>query len=109
MFCDIMYGMKRNILFLMIATLAFAGCRSNDAPVNNIEYDDCINCAGVQMVKYSMPNGNDLKLETDHHVIEIEAVPGKSYDYYVWTGEKTYDDDPDLVIQDGNASVLVAE
>ena len=93
----------------MIAALAIAGCRSDEAPVNVPEYDDCIDCGGVQMVKYSMPNGNDLKLETAHHVIEIEAEPGKSYDYYVWTGEKTYQDDPDLVVQDGVASVLVAE
>ena len=101
--------MKRNVLFLLSAALAFAGCRSDDAPVDNIEYDDCINCAGVQMVKYSMPNGNDLKLETSRQVIEIEAQPGKSYDYYVWVGDKTYDDDPDLGVQDGAASVLVSE
>lgn len=101
--------MKRNVLFLLIAVLAVAGCRSNDAPVDTMEYDDCINCAGVQMVKYSMPNGNDLKLETPRQVIEIEAQPGKSYDYYVWVGDKTYDDDPDLVVQDGAASVLVTK
>ena len=98
--------MKRNILFLLVAAFAFAGCRSNDAPV---EYDDCINCDGANVVQYSMPNGNDLKLETAHHVIEIQAQPGKQYDYYVWTGEKSYNDDPDLVVQDGVASVLVED
>ena len=96
--------MKRSTLFLLIATAAVAGCRSNDAPV---EYNDCINCGDVNVVQYSMPNGNDLKLETAHHVIEIAAQPGKQYDYYVWTGEKTYADDPDLVIQDGAPSVLI--
>lgn len=101
--------MKRNILFLLIAALAVAGCWSDSAPVDNIEYDDCINCDGTQMVKYSMPNGNDLKLETAHHVINVESQPGKQYDYYVWTGEKTYNDDPDLVVEDGVASVLVKE
>jgi len=101
--------MKRNILFLLIAVLAVAGCRSDNAPADAVEYDDCINCAGVQMVKYSMPNGNDLKLETARQVIEIEAQPGQSYDYYVWVGKKSYDDDPDLVVQDGAASVLVSE
>ena len=101
--------MKRNILFLLVAALAFAGCRSNDAPVDNVEYIDCVNCNGVSVVQYSMPNGNDLKLETAHHVIEIEAQPGKQYDYYVWMGDKEYSDDPDLVVQDGVAAVLVEE
>ena len=103
--------MKRNILFLLIAAAAFAGCRAGNAPVDDAEYGntDCVHCDGANVVQYSMPNGNDLKLETAHHVIEITAQPGKSYDYYVWTGEKNYDDDPDLVIQDGVASVLVSE
>ena len=99
--------MKRNILFLLIAALAFAGCRTNDAPIDNVI--GCANCDGVSVIQYSMPNGNDLKLETAHHVIEIEAQPGKQYDYYVWTGEKKYSDDPDLVVQDGVAAVLVEE
>ena len=103
-----MCGMKRNILFLLIGAFAVAGCQSNDAPVE-YEYAECINCGGANMVEYSMPNGNDLKIETAHHVITVEAQPGKQYDYYVWTGDKTYDDDPDLVVQEGNASVLVAE
>ena len=104
--------MKRNILFLLIAALAFAGCRSNDAPIDNVEYTeyaDCVDCGDVNMVEYSMPHGNDLKLETAHHVIQIDGKPGKSYDYYVWTGKKTYDDAPDIIVQDGNASVLVEE
>ena len=98
--------MKKNILFLLVAVAAVAGCRSNDAPVDNA---DCIKCGDVNMVQYSMPNGNDLKLETAHHVIQIDAQPGKQYDYYVWTGEKSYSDDPDLVVQDGAASVLIEE
>lgn len=99
--------MKRDFLFLLIATIAIAGCRSNNAPVE--EYTDCVNCGDVNMVEYSMPNGNDLKLETAHHVIKIDAQPGKQYDYYVWTGEKTYADEPDIVVQDGVAAVLVEE
>ena len=101
--------MKKNILFLLVAAAAIAGCRSNDAPVDNVDVIDCVNCDGVNMVQYSMPNGNDLKLETVHHVIEIQAQPGKQYDYYVWTGEKSYSDDPDLVVQDGEASVLIEQ
>ena len=108
-FCDIIYHMTRNILFLLVAVAAVAGCRSNDAPVDNVDIIDCVNCDGVNMVQYSMPNGNDLKLETAHHVIQIDAQPGKQYDYYVWTGEKSYADDPDLVVQDGAASVLIKE
>ena len=101
--------MKRNILFLLIAAVAFAGCRSGDAPVDNVEYVDCVDCGTVNMVEYSMPHGNDLKLETAHHVIKIDAQPGKVYDYYVWTGNKTYGDEPDIVVQEGNAAVLVEE
>ena len=101
-----MDGMKRNILFLLIAAFAFAGCRSGNAPV---EYADCIDCDGINRVEYSMPNGNDLKLETAHHVIEIEAQPNKAYNYYVWTGDKSYDEDPDLIVEEGVASVLVEE
>lgn len=103
-----MCDMKKNILFLFIAAAAIAGCRSNDAPVE-YEYAECINCDGANVVEYSMPNGNDLKLETAHHVIEIQAQPGKQYDYYVWTGDKTYADDPDLVVQEGVPAVLVPE
>jgi len=101
--------MKRNILFLLIAAIAVAGCRSNDAPVDEQPVVDCIDCGGVNRVEYSMPKGNDLKLETAHHVIQIDGQPGKQYDYYVWTGEKTYADDPDIVVQDGTAAVLVEE
>lgn len=108
-FCDIICGMKRNILFLLMATIAIAGCRSNNAPVAEQPVVDCIDCGGVNMVQYSMPNGNDLKLETAHHVIQIDAQPGKQYDYYVWTGEKTYADDPDIIVQEGNAAVLIEE
>lgn len=100
--------MKRNILFLLIAAVAVAGCRSG-VLVDNGEYADCINCAADNMVEYSMPNGNDLKLETAHHVIKIDGQPGKQYDYYVWTGDKTYDDAPDIIVQDGVAAVLVEE
>ena len=104
--------MKRNILFLFVAALAVAGCWSNNASVGSVGsvgYDDCVNCGGAQVVKYSMPHGNDLVLETGRHVIQVEAEPGKQYDYYIWTGEKNYDDDPDLVIQDGVAAVLTVE
>ena len=101
--------MKRNILFLIVAALAFAGCRSNDAPVTDAEPVECINCGDVQMVKYSTPNGNDLKLETTRHVVQIDGQPGKQYDYYIWMGEKSYDDAPDLIISDGQTSVLVEE
>ena len=104
--------MKRNILFLMVAALAVAGCRSQNAPVegvDNVEYIDCVNCNGADMVQYSMPNGNDLKLETAHHVIEVQGQPGKQYDYYVWTGEREYSDDPDLIIQEGVAAIRVEE
>ena len=101
--------MKRNILFLFVATITIAGCGANNAPVETDEFVDCINCGNVNMVEYSMPNGNDLKLETDHHIVQIDGKPGKKYDYYVWVGDKTYADDPDIVVQDGNAAVLIQQ
>ena len=101
--------MKRNILFLLVAALAVAGCWSKNAPVEVVDDVDCINCDTANMVQYSMPNGNDLKLETAHHVIEIEAQPGKQYDYYIWIGERSYTDDPDLIIEEGIASVRVKD
>lgn len=101
--------MKSNILFLLVAVLAIAGCRSGGNSMNTVGFEDNAECGDVRVVEYSMPNGNDLQLETANHVIKIEAQPGKLYDYYVWTGEKTYADDPDLIIQEGTAAVLVAE
>ena len=111
-FCDIIFDMKKNVLFLLLAVAAVAGCQSNDVPVDNtnaIDSIECVDCGDVNIVQYSMPNGNDLKLETAHHVIQIDGRPGKQYDYYVWTGEKTYADDPDIIVQDGTAAVLVEE
>ncbi len=104
--------MKRNILFLLVAVAAVAGCRSSDAPIDNvdaIDSIDCVECGDVNIVQYSMPHGNDLKLETAHHVIQIDAQPGKAYDYYVWTGDKDYADDPDIIVNEGTAAVLVSE
>ena len=56
-----------------------------------------------------MPNGNDLKLETDRHVVHVTADPNTNYAYYVWTGDKSYDDDPDIMVENGEAYVLTIE
>lgn len=108
--------MKKNTLFLLLAGVALVACRSNNqAPagynemVEVVEYDNCVNCGRPGEVKYSMPRGNDLVLETSRHVIQIDAQPGVKYDYYVWTGDKSYADDPDLIVQEGVAAVLVEE
>lgn len=104
--------MKRNILLLLVVAVLVVGCKSDNAPVNDgefVEYADCVGCGDVNVVRYSMPNGNDLKLETAHHVIQIDAQPGKQYDYYVWTGDKDYADNPDIIVQEGTAAVLVEE
>lgn len=107
-----MTGMKQNILFLLVIGIALCGCKSgnNVSVVDNdyVEYAACAD-ADAQTVRYSMPNGNDLVLETAHHVIQIDAPPGVKYDYYVWTGNRSYSDDPDLIVQDGVAAVLVEE
>lgn len=60
-------------------------------------------------VLFDTPNGNDLLLETDNHIIHINAEPNKSYIYYVWVGDKDMTADPDLIVEDGIAAVLVEE
>jgi len=101
---------------LLFAVLGLAACKSG-APVETeyvdtySEYTDVVECAndGVSDVAFSMPRGNDLRLETDHHVIQIDGAPNTKYTYYVWTGGRTYDQEPDLIVDDGVAAVLVEE
>ena len=98
--------MKKTILAILL--LGLTGCMSG---VPNGEYVDApVECAGeCSSVNFSTPNGNDLKLETDHHIVHITANPDTEYAYYVWTGDKTYDDDPDIVIEQGAAYVISNE
>ena len=107
-FCDIIFSMKKVTLFFMVALLA--GCQS--APVGTYdEYVDNVDCVGnnCEIIHYSMPNGNDLVLETAKHTIQIAAQPDVKYGYYVWAGNKETTEDPDLIVEDGNAMVLVEE
>ena len=133
-----MSGMKRNSLFLLVAALAIAGCCCDGYRYDDgIEYvsddgnvteqyvevetvgepgylvsrgaSDYDPYSGQQVIKYSTPNGNDLKVETSHHILKVEGVPNKSYDYYIWAGDKTYADEPDVVIQDAGPSLTVKD
>lgn len=106
--------MKRNIFALLALSAVLAGCQTGEtvdcsacAQCNVVA--PCENCIANGAVQYSMPNGNDLVLETPKRIIHIEAQPNKKYDYYVWTGDKSYEQDPDLIVQDGTAAVLVEE
>ena len=105
-FYDIIPTMKRLILFLFVASLA--ACQS---ATQVEEYNDETTCVGENcaIINYSMPNGNDLVLETAHHKIEIAAQPNVKYGYYVWAGDKDTSEDPDLVVEDGTAMVLIEE
>ena len=105
-FYDIIPTMKKLILFLFVASLA--ACQS---ATQVEEYNDETTCVGENcaIINYSMPNGNDLVLETAHHKIEIAAQPHVKYGYYVWAGDKDTSDEPDLVVEDGTAMVLVEE
>ena len=98
--------MKRYIFAFLL--LGLTGCMSG-AP--DMEYVDApVECVGdCSGVGFSMPNGNDLRLETDHHIVRITAAPNTEYAYYVWTGDKTYDEQPDIVIEGGDAYVLTQE
>ena len=63
--------------------------------------------ASVTQVKYSMPNGNDLVLETPTQKIQVAGAPGQKYDYYVWFGDRSYVEDPDMIVSDGEVGILV--
>ena len=101
-----MHTMKRSIVAILL--LGLTGCMSGTP---DQEYMDAsIECAGdCSAVNFSMPNKNDLKLETDRHIVHVTSVPDTGYAYYVWTGEKSYSDDPDIVIENGTAYVLTQE
>ena len=112
-----MFGMKKMILPMMGAMLFLAGCQSASEELYVDEYEvaeeavvanECVgaNCA---IVRYASPNGNDLVLETERHIIQIKAPADVKYSYRVWAGEKGMDADPDLVVEDGQAMVLVEE
>jgi hypothetical protein len=101
--------MKKLILPLA-GMMILAGCRSSSNEIieeQNIP-DSCTgtNCT---VVRVESPNGNDLVLETDRHIIEIQAPADIPYSYYVWTGDKKVSDDPDLIVEDGKSMVLVEE
>lgn len=105
--------MKKIILPLLVLCVGLAGCRSasNDFTVasSDTEFEsDCIgsDCA---IIHFSSPNGNDLVLETAHHIIQIDAQPGVAYSYHVWAGDKSMSDDADLIVSDGQAMVLTDE
>ena len=73
-----------------------------------VEQEMASECIGADcsIIRYATPNGNDLMLETDKHVIQITANPGTPYTYYVWAGNKTTSDDPDMVVDQGTVMVL---
>lgn len=96
--------MKKITLFLLVGILAACQNATNDIENETACVGDC-----QQIIHYSMPNGNDLVLETPRHIIQIEAAPNVKYGYYVWAGDKETSDDPDLIVEDGNAMVLVEE
>lgn len=105
---------KITLIFCMTALCA---CQNGNPPasvgyVDEYDYEvpmieSCT--SGVSDVEYSSPNGNDLRLETDHHVIQISGAPNSKYTYYVWTGGRTYEQDPNLIVEDGVSAVLVEE
>ncbi len=112
--------MKRNIMPLFVFVGLLAGCRSDNTPTEYVEYTDdvqydvaavvpCDTASSASQVKYSVPRNGDLTLETRHHVIQIQGNPDTAYEYRVWAGGKTYDDDPDLIVDDGNIMVLQNE
>ena len=94
----------------MTFLLVLAGCQSTYDEII-VEPDAPVDCVGAncEIIRYSSPNGNDLVLETNRHIIQISANPGTKYSYQVWTDGKDTSTDPDLIVQDGNAMVLVSE
>ena len=104
---DTIHIMKRYMLAILL--LGLTGCVSG-VPETELGQDTVVTCNGnCSGVGFSMPNGNDLKLETAHHVVHVTANPDTPYAYYVWTGDKSYSDDPDIVGENGDAYVLTSE
>lgn len=106
---DIIQHMKRSkfLPILMGAMIALAGCQtSSDQVVVEQEYvPDCVGDA-CSIIRYAMPNGNDLMLETANHVINITAQAGTPYTYYVWAGNKTMADEPDMVVENTETGIF---
>lgn len=128
--------MTRKILFLLFGTVAIAACQQNTPRYVNddvITYEqflgyvpdpatlcqsgrDGTQCvsprAGAMPAQNAVkvaPDGGNLYMETDKYVIEIQGNPTKKYNYYIWTGNATYDDAPDVIVNDGVPSVLVQQ
>ena len=94
--------------------LGLVGCRtaSDEYTVETVDVNATSECIDTDcsIIHFASPNGNDLVLETAHHVIQIDAQPGVPYSYHVWAGDKDMtSDDADLIIHDGQAMVLINE
>lgn len=112
--------MQKHIILL--STLFIAACSAPqpqymyaDVPAydtGDIEYQ-CNNCGNtsddtpVSVVKFATPNGNDLVLETERHIIHITGQKNVPYAYGVWLGDREMTDDPDMVVGGGAAAILV--
>ena len=103
--------MRKIFLPVMGVMLGLAGCQTASDEIIVESENPCVmnKCAAGDNVMYATPNGNDLVLETNKHVIEIQAQSGTPYAYYVWAGGKDTQSEPDLIIENGQAMVLVEE
>ncbi|MBD5400958.1 hypothetical protein HDR61_04440 [bacterium] len=109
-------------IFLLAALVGLTGCHRDYQYMPETEYVEYIDvvdqdngapipeCTADDIpsgqVKYSVPRDGDLTLETRHHIIQVQGAPGTEYEYRVWAGDKSYNDDPDLIVSDGNIMVL---
>lgn len=114
--------MKAKFILFLVVAVALAGCRSDrGVGTEYVEYSDdvqyisgqsdngnmpCASDAGTSTIKYSVAQNGDLTLETRHHVINVNGAPSGSYAYYVWAGDKTYNDAPDLIVEDNTIMTL---
>ena len=103
--------MKAIMFALSGIVLVLAACQTTPHEEYVPEETATTECVGTNcaVVRYATPNGNDLVLETDHHIIQVSAQTDVPYKYYVWAGDKTTADDPDMVVQDGQVAILVEE
>ena len=105
--------MSKKLLPIMGMMLALAGCQTaSDEVITETDMvqisDGCIT-GDCSVIRYDTPNGNDLVLETAHHIIEIQSQSNIPYSYRVWSGGKSMESDPDMIIQDGETMILVEE
>ena len=69
------------------------------------EAPECID-SECQIIDVYSPAGNDLVVETPHHIVHVTATPDVRYEYRVWAGGAGMTTAPDVIVHDGDVMIL---